>query len=148
VTKENKHHAGLWVDRGLHPHLHVCKVIHPSLESSHPFHHVLNLVNPITSVPLQKRVPVRVPTIGEGSSSEARLEVTMRGVVTTTLMATPVATPIPSVPLGILRVSMRCSRGLLCCVHTSSLMNVRRSYEAMECLFHPIKLQCKTFTRI
>jgi hypothetical protein len=31
----------------------VCKVIHPSLKSSDPFHRMLNLVNPITHVPLQ-----------------------------------------------------------------------------------------------
>jgi hypothetical protein len=30
------HHAGLWVDGGLHLHLYVCKVIHPLLESSDP----------------------------------------------------------------------------------------------------------------
>jgi hypothetical protein len=88
------------VDGSLHLHLHVCKVIYPSLESFDPFHHTLSLVNPITDVPLQSSVPVRVPGRGGGSSSEARLGVTMRGVVTTTLMVTQVATPIPSVPLG------------------------------------------------
>jgi hypothetical protein len=55
---------------------------------------------------------------GTRSGSEARLVVTMRGVVTTTLMVTQVTTPIPSVPLGLLRVSLRCSCGLLCCLHT------------------------------
>jgi hypothetical protein len=39
VTKEVMHHVGLWVDGGLHLHLHVCKVIHLSLESFDPFHH-------------------------------------------------------------------------------------------------------------
>jgi hypothetical protein len=68
--------------------LHVCKVIHPMLESSDPFHHALSLVNPITDVPLQRSVLVRVPDRGGDSNSEARLEVTMRGVVTTTLMVT------------------------------------------------------------
>jgi hypothetical protein len=34
------HHAGLKVDGGLHLHLHMCKVIHPSLESSDPLHRV------------------------------------------------------------------------------------------------------------
>jgi hypothetical protein len=42
------------------------------LESSDPFHHALSLVNPITNVPLQRSVPVRVPGRGEGSGSEAR----------------------------------------------------------------------------
>jgi hypothetical protein len=64
----------------------MCKVIHPLLESSDPFHCELSLVNPITVVPLQRSIPVRVP--GRGSSSEARLGVTLRGVITTTLMVT------------------------------------------------------------
>jgi hypothetical protein len=76
------------------------------LKSSDPFHCALSLVNPITDVPLQRGVPVRVPGRGGGSSSEARLRVTGRGVVTTTLMVTRVATPILSVPLGLLRVSL------------------------------------------
>jgi hypothetical protein len=32
VTEEVVHHVGLGVDGGLHVYLHVCKVIHPSLE--------------------------------------------------------------------------------------------------------------------
>jgi hypothetical protein len=128
----------------------MCKVIHLMLESSDPFHRVLSLVNPKTDVPLKMSVPVRVPSRGGGSSSEARLGVTMRGVVTTTLMVTGVATTIPSgvVPLGLLRVSLRCSHGLLCCLHTSSPASASRSYDAVACLTHLIKLQCKTFTRI
>jgi hypothetical protein len=88
VTEEVMHHTGLRVDGGLHLRLHVCKVIHPSLESFDPFHHTLSLVNPITDIPLQWNVSVRVPGRGGGSGSEAKLEVTMRGVVTTTLMVT------------------------------------------------------------
>jgi hypothetical protein len=84
----------------------VSKVIHPSLESSDPFHRMLSLINPITDVLLQRSVPVRVPVRGGDSSLKARLRVTMRGVVTTTLMVTRVATLIPSVPLGLLRVSL------------------------------------------
>jgi hypothetical protein len=76
------------------------------LESFDPFHHVLSLVNPITDVPFQRSVPVRVPSRGGGSGLEARLGVTVRGVVTT-LMATRVATLVPSIPLGLLRVSLR-----------------------------------------
>jgi hypothetical protein len=76
------------------------------LESSDPFDHSLSLVNPITDVPLQWGMPDRAPSKGEGCSSEARLGVTVRGVVTTTLLVTRVATPIPSVPLGLLRVSL------------------------------------------
>jgi hypothetical protein len=147
VTEEVMHHAGLFVDGGLHLCLHVCKVIYPMLESSDPFHHALSLVNPITDVPLQRGVPIRVPGRGGGSSSEASLDVTMRGVVTTTLMVTRVATPISSVPLGLLRVSLWCSRSLLCCLHTSSPASVRWSYEAVVGLSHLIKQQCKTFTR-
>jgi hypothetical protein len=63
----NVHYAGLGVDRGLHLRLHVCKVIHSSLESSDPFHRVLSLVSLITEVPLQRSVPVRVPGRGGGS---------------------------------------------------------------------------------
>jgi hypothetical protein len=126
----------------------MCKVIHLMLESSDPFHRALSLVNPQTDVPLQRSVPVGVHGRGRGSASEPRLGVTVRGVVTTTLMVTRVANPIPSVPLGLLRVSLRCSRGLLCCLHLSSPVSVRRSYEAVACLSHPIKLQYKTFTRI
>jgi hypothetical protein len=118
------------------------------LESSDPFHRALSLINPITDIPLQMSVPVRVPDSGGGSSSEARLGVTVRGVVTTTLMVTRVATPIPSVPLGLLRVSLWCSHGLLCCLHTSSPVSARQSCEAVVFLSHLIKLQCKTFTRI
>jgi hypothetical protein len=57
-------------------------------ESSDLFHHALSLVNPITDVPLQWSVPVRVPSRGRGSSSEAWLRVIVRGVVTTILMVT------------------------------------------------------------
>jgi hypothetical protein len=142
------HHVGLLVGGGLDLRLHMCKVIHLSLKSSDPFHRALSLVNTITDVSLQMSVPVRGPGKGGGSSSEARLEVTVRGVVTTTLMVIRVATPIHSVPLGLLRVSMRCSHGLLCCLHTSSPMSARRSCEAVVCLSHSIKLQCKTFPRI
>jgi hypothetical protein len=84
----------------------MCTVIHLVLKLSDPFHRTLSLVNPITDVPLQWSVPVRVLHRGRGSVSEAKLEVTMRGVVTTTLMMTRVATPIPSVPLGLLRLSL------------------------------------------
>jgi hypothetical protein len=66
----------------------VCKVIHSSLESFDSFYHVLSLVNPITNVPLQRNVLVRVPGRGRGFGSEARLEVTLRRVITTTLMVT------------------------------------------------------------
>jgi hypothetical protein len=52
VTEEVMHHASLLVDGGLHLHLHMCKVIHPMLESPDPFHRALSLVNPITDVPL------------------------------------------------------------------------------------------------
>jgi hypothetical protein len=120
VTKEVVHHAGLRVDGRLHLRFHVCKVIHPSLKSFDPFHRTLSLVNPITDVLLQRSVPVRVPSRGRGSSSEARLGVTVRGIVTTTLMVTQVANPIPSVPLGLMWVSLWCSHGMLCCHHTSS----------------------------
>jgi hypothetical protein len=106
VSEEVVHHAGLWVDGGLYLRLHVWKVIHLSLESSDPFHHALSLVSPITDVPLQRSVPVRMPGRGRGSDSQARLGVTVRGVITTALMVTRVATPIPSVPLGLLRVSL------------------------------------------
>jgi hypothetical protein len=88
VTEEVVHHVGLSVDGGLHLRLHMCKVIHSSLESSDPFYHTLSLVNPITEVPLQRSIPVRVPSRCVGSSSEARLRVTLRGVITTTLMVT------------------------------------------------------------
>jgi hypothetical protein len=140
VTKEVVHHAGLRVGGSLHLHLHMCKVIHPSLESFDPFHHALSLVNPITDVPLQRSVPVRVPGRGGGFSSEARLRVTMRGIVTTTLMVTRVANPIPSVPLGLLRVRLQCSCGLLCCRYVSLPTSARWSCEAMACLPHLIKL--------
>jgi hypothetical protein len=120
--------------------LHVCKVIHLMLESSDLFHRALSLVNLITDVPLQMSIPVRVPGRGGGSGSEARLGVTVRGVVTTTLIVARVATLIPSVPLGLLRVNLRCSRGLLCYLHMSSPVSARRSCEAMACLSHPIKL--------
>jgi hypothetical protein len=118
----------------------MCKVIHSMLESFDPFHRALSLVDPITDIPLQRSVPVRVPSRGGGSGSEARLEVTMRGVVTTTLMVTRVATPVPCVPLGLLRVSLQCSRGLLCYLHASSPMSARWSYEAVARLSHLIKL--------
>jgi hypothetical protein len=140
LIKEVMHHAGLWVDGGLHLHLHVCKVIHSLLESSDTFYRTLSLVNPITNVPLQRSVPVRVPGRGGGSDSEARLGVPLRGVITTTLMVTRVATPIPSVPLGLLRVNLWCSHGLLCCPHASSPVSARWFCEAVAHLSHPIKL--------
>jgi hypothetical protein len=70
------------------PVLRMCKVIHLLLELSDPFHRVLSLVNPITNVELQRSIPVRVPGKAGGFSSEARRGVTVRGVVTTTLMVT------------------------------------------------------------
>jgi hypothetical protein len=100
VTEEVMHHAGLRVDGSLHLHLHVCKVIHSSLELSDPFHCTLSLINPITDVPLQESVLARVLGRGRGSGLEARLGVTVRAIVTATLMVTQVANPIPSVPLG------------------------------------------------
>jgi hypothetical protein len=118
------------------------------LESPDPFHRALILVNPISDIPLQRGVLVRVPGRGGGSSSKARLRVTVRGVVTTTVMVTRIATPIPSVPLGLLRVSLWCSHGLLCCVYMSSPASVRWSCEAVAHLSHQIKLQCRTFTRV
>jgi hypothetical protein len=118
------------------------------LESFDPFHHALNLVNPITEVPLQRSVSVRVPDRGGGSGSEARLRVTVSGVIITTLMITRVATPVSSVPLGLLRVSLQCSCGLLCCLNASSPTSVMWSDEAVARLSHPIKLQYKTFTRV
>jgi hypothetical protein len=72
------------------------------LESSDLFHRALSLVNPITDVLLQRGIPVRVPDKGAGSGLEAKLGVTVRGVVTTTLMVTLVATPIRSVKLDYL----------------------------------------------
>jgi hypothetical protein len=109
----------------LHLHLYMCKVIHPMLESTDSFHYALSLVNSITDVPLQRSIPVRAPGRGRGSGLEARLGVTMRGVVTTTLMVTREATLVPSVPLGLLRVSPWCSRGLLCCLHASLPVSAR-----------------------
>jgi hypothetical protein len=99
-------------------------------------------------IPSTTRSLVRVLGRGRGSGSEARLGVTVRGVVTTTLMMTRVATSIPGVQLGLLRVSLRCSHGLLCCLHMSSPASARWSYKVVARLFHPIKLQCKTFTRV
>jgi hypothetical protein len=108
----------------------------------------LSLVNPITVVPLQGSIPVRVPSRGRGYSSEAGLGVTVRGIVTSALIVSQVANPIPSVPLGLLRVSLWCSRGLLCCLHTSSPVSARSSCKAVVHLSHLIKLQCKTSTII
>jgi hypothetical protein len=53
----------------IHLCLHVCKVIHLSLKSSDPFHRALCLVNPITNIPLQRSIPVRVPSRGGGFGS-------------------------------------------------------------------------------
>jgi hypothetical protein len=58
------------------------------LELSDPFHRARSLVNPITDVPLQRSIAVRVPSRGGGFGSEAKLGVTVRGVVATTLMVT------------------------------------------------------------
>jgi hypothetical protein len=132
----------------LHFCLHGCKVIHLSLESSDPLHCALSLVNPITDVLLQRSVPVRVPGRGGGSNSVARIKVTVRGVVTTTLMVTQVATPVPSVPLGLLRLRLQCSHGQLCCLHACSPVSARWSCEAVAHLSHLIEQQCKTFTRL
>jgi hypothetical protein len=88
VIEEVVHHAGQRVNGSLHLRLHVCKVIHSLLELSDPLHRALSLVNPITDVLLQRSVPVKVPARGGGSSLEARLRVTVRGIVTTTLIVT------------------------------------------------------------
>jgi hypothetical protein len=128
--------------------MEACISVCTCAKSSDPIHRTLGLVNPITNVPLRRSIPVRVPGRGGGSGSEARLKVTVRGVVTTTLMVIHVATPIPSVPLGLLRVSQRCSHGLLCCLHASSPVSARWSFEVVVRLSHPIKPQCKTFIRV
>jgi hypothetical protein len=99
--------------------------IHPILESSDPFHRVLSLVNPITDVPLQRSIPVRVPNRDGGFVSEARLGVIVREVLNITIVVTRVASPIPSVPLGLLRASLWCSRALSCCLHASSPTSAR-----------------------
>jgi hypothetical protein len=93
VTEEVMHHASLGVDGGLHLCLCVCKVIHLMLKSFDPFHRALSLVNLIIDIPLQCSVPVRVPSRRGGLGSEARLRVTERGVVPTTLVVNQVATP-------------------------------------------------------
>jgi hypothetical protein len=49
---------------------------------------MLSLVNLITDVLLKRSIPVRVPGRGRGSILEARLGITVRGIVTTTLMVT------------------------------------------------------------
>jgi hypothetical protein len=126
----------------------MCKVIHLMLKLSDPFHRVLSLVNRISDVALQRSVAVRVPGRGGGSGLDARLGVTVRGVVTTTLMVTRVATPIHSVPLGLARLSLRCSHGVLCCLHVSSPASARWSCEDVVHHSHPIKLQCKAFTKV
>jgi hypothetical protein len=61
VTEEVLHHASLLVNGGFHLRLCMCEVIHLVLESSNPFHRMLSLVNPITDVPQQRRIPTRVP---------------------------------------------------------------------------------------
>jgi hypothetical protein len=81
--------------------LHMCKVINPLVESFDPCHHTLSLVNPITDVSLQRSVAVKVPGRSGGSSSEARLGVTVTRIVTTTLLVTQVPNPIPSDQLGL-----------------------------------------------
>jgi hypothetical protein len=116
--------------------LHKCKVIHSSLESSDPIYCTFSLVNPITDILLQRSVPVRLPDRGRGSGLEARLRVPLRGVIITTLTVTRVATPIPCVPLGLLRVSLRCSCGLLCYLHGSSLVSARWFCKAVARLSH------------
>jgi hypothetical protein len=88
VTKEVMHHAGLRVDGSVHLHLHMCKVIHPLLESSDPFHCTLSLVNHITDIPLQRSIPVWVLGRDGGSGSDSSLGVTVRRIVTTSLMVT------------------------------------------------------------
>jgi hypothetical protein len=50
--------------------------------------HLLSHPIPITDVSLQGSVPVKVPGRGGGSGLVARLGVTVRGIVTTTLMVT------------------------------------------------------------
>jgi hypothetical protein len=70
VIEEVVHPTGLRVDGSLHLRLHVCKVIHSSLESSDPFHRAVSLVNPITDVPLQRSVLVRVPSRDGGVTTQ------------------------------------------------------------------------------
>jgi hypothetical protein len=51
-------------------------------------HRALSLLNPIPDIPLQSNIPVGLLGRGGGSGLEARLGVTVRGVVTTTLRVT------------------------------------------------------------
>jgi hypothetical protein len=144
VTEEVVHHAGLRVDRSLHLYLHMCKVIHPLLESSDPFHRVLSLVNPITDVALQRSVPVRVLGRGGGFSSEARLGVTMRGLVTTALMVTRVANPIPSVSLG--SWGWVCGVVVVCCA--TSIWDRLREQGGPTKLWHASPIQSNYSVRL
>jgi hypothetical protein len=52
----------------------------------------------------------------------------------------PSSHPHTRYPTGAPVGRLQCSHGLLCCLHASSPVNVRWSYEEMACLSHLIKL--------
>jgi hypothetical protein len=86
------------VYESMEAYISVCmyaKSSRPPLESSDPFYHALSLDRPITDIRFQRKVPAEVPSRDGDSSSDVRLGVTVRLVITTTLMVTQVATLIP-----------------------------------------------------
>jgi hypothetical protein len=96
VIEEIVDHISLSVDGGT-------KLPYRVLESFNPLHHLLYLVRPITNIPLKGVIPIGVPCWGGGPCSTAEPRRTVRLVGTTTLLVLWVTTPIPSVPLGLLR---------------------------------------------
>jgi hypothetical protein len=124
VTEEVMHHASLRVDGDLHLRLHMCKVIHPNEHTSPGIWQRQRFWLGCLARANHER-DSNYPPLGDPSSY-----------------------PHTQCPLGVLRVSLRYSRGLLCCLHMSSPTSARWSCEALVCLSHLIKLQCKTFTRV
>jgi hypothetical protein len=117
-------HVSLWVDRGM-------KFPHHVLKSSNSLHSLLCLVNSITKIPLKRVILVRVPCRSEGSCSTTEPGRTMRVVKTTAPLVLRVSTLIPSVPLGLPRVSLWFGGVLLCCLHASTLSCERWAWVAM-----------------
>jgi hypothetical protein len=105
------------------------KFPHHAIESSNSLHHPLCLVSPITNIPLKGVIPVGVLCRGRDSCSMAEPGRTMRvvRVRTTAPLVLRVSTLIPSVPLGLLRVSMWFGGVLLCCLHEERLSHVRQT---------------------
>jgi hypothetical protein len=125
VAEEVVDDVSLGVDGGaqLRSNSHI--LLQCVLDQSDPLHRLLCLVCLITATPLERVLPVWVACRGGGPCSVADPGRIVRVLGTTALLVLRVTTPIPNVPLGLLRGILWCNGGLLCCLQASTSTSAR-----------------------